>query len=97
MIELSGSTRGSPNAACRPGAVVIFSGLGFHPRDELPDLGYLKQSLDRRILIRQLGLREIRMYMAMADSMKPFCHSPALALRNQMVRIELRVRDRPIA
>ena len=48
-----------------------------------------QQSLDSRILDRQLGFSEQRVHLAMANTMQVLGLPPAFTLGNQVVRITL--------
>jgi hypothetical protein len=64
--------------------------LLFHPGDESLKFRVCQQSLDGRILTRQLGFSQQRVHLAVAHAMQELCLTPAFALGNEVVRVALR-------
>jgi len=74
-----------------------FSWFCFNPVYEGLKFTVRQQSLDGRILARQLGLGQQRMHLAVAHAMQELCLPPALALGNEVVRVALCWRNLAVA
>ena len=67
--------------------------LAFYPCHEFLHGRVFEDGLDRRKLLRELGIRENRMYLVMADSVQANGFLATLALRDEMVGVFLIIRD----
>lgn len=78
-----------PDTPRRSRTVKVFRWLVPDPGDEFLDFRHSEQCFDGRETIGQFTFREMRVDMAMANSVQVFCRPATLALGHQMVCIEL--------